>query len=48
MLLTSQWVDSVASTSLYLFVWLLSFAIVLIVFIVVFTTGYFETMRKLC
>jgi hypothetical protein len=48
MLHVFQWVDSVASTSLYSFVWLLSFAIVPIVFIVVFVSGYFEIMRKLC
>ncbi|MDO9324385.1 MAG: hypothetical protein Q7T80_05425 [Methanoregula sp.] len=43
-----QWVDSVASTSLYSFVWLLSFVIVPVVFIVVLVSGYFEIMRKLC
>ncbi|MEI7855903.1 MAG: hypothetical protein WCH85_00180 [Methanomicrobiales archaeon] len=43
-----QWVDSVASTSLYSFVWLLSFVIVPIVFIIVLVSGYFEIMRKLC
>ena len=43
-----QWVDSVASTSLYSFVWLLSFAIVPIAVSVAFVSGYFEIMRKLC
>lgn len=42
-----QWVDSVAATSLYSFVWVLSFVIVPVVFIVVLVSGYFEIMRKL-
>ena len=42
-----QWVDSVAATNLYSFVWVLSFVIVPVVFIVVLLSGYFEIMRKL-
>ena len=42
-----QWVDTVAATSLYSFVWVLSFVIVPIVFIIVLMSGYFEIMRKL-
>jgi hypothetical protein len=42
-----QWVDSVAATSLYSFVWVLSFVIVPVVFIVVLVSGYFEIMRQL-
>ena len=42
-----QWVDSVAATSLYSFVWVLSFVIVPIIFIIVLVSGYFEIMRKL-
>ena len=42
-----QWVDSVASTSLYSFVWVLSFVIVPVVFIIVLVSGYFEIMRQL-
>jgi hypothetical protein len=42
-----QWVDSVASTSLYSFVWVLSFVIVPVVFIIVLVSGYFEIMRHL-
>jgi len=42
-----QWVDSVAAISLYSFVWVLSFVIVPVVFIVVLVSGYFEIMRKL-
>ncbi|MDO9033976.1 MAG: hypothetical protein Q7U51_02060 [Methanoregula sp.] len=42
-----QWVDSVAATSLYSFVWVLSFMVVPVVFIVVLVSGYFEIMRKL-
>ncbi len=48
MLHVFQWVDSVAFTNLYSFVWLLSFVIVPIVFIIVLVSGYFEIMRKLC
>ncbi|MDO8871548.1 MAG: hypothetical protein Q7V05_02310 [Methanoregula sp.] len=43
-----QWVDTVAVTSLYSFVWVLSFVIIPIVFIIVLVSGYFEIMRKLC
>ena len=42
-----QWVDSVAATSLYSFVWVLSFVIVPIIFIIVLASGYFEIMRQL-
>ncbi|MFA4850471.1 MAG: hypothetical protein WC626_12155 [Methanoregula sp.] len=42
-----QWVDLVASTSLYSFVWLLSFVIVPVVFIIVLVSGYFEIMHQL-
>ena len=42
-----QWVDSVAATSLYSFVWVLSFVIIPVVFIVVLVSGYFEIMRQL-
>jgi hypothetical protein len=42
-----QWVDLVAATSLYSFVWVLSFVIVPVVFIVVLVSGYFEIMRQL-
>lgn len=48
MLHVFQWVDTVAATSLYSFVWVLSFVIVPIVFIIVLVSGYFEIMRKLC
>jgi hypothetical protein len=47
MLHVFQWVDSVAATSLYSFVWVLSFVIVPIVFIIVLVSGYFEIMRQL-
>lgn len=42
-----QWVDSIAATSLYSFVWVLSFVIVPIVFTIVLVIGYFEIMRTL-
>jgi hypothetical protein len=42
-----QWVDSVAVTSLYSFVWVLSFVIVPFVFIIVLVSGYFGIMRQL-
>jgi len=48
MLLVFQWIDTVAATSLYPLVWLMSFVIVPIVFIIVLVSGYFEIMRKLC
>jgi hypothetical protein len=48
MLYIFQWVDTVAATSLYSFVWLLSCVIVPIIFIVVLVSGYFKIMRKLC
>jgi hypothetical protein len=47
MLHVFQWVDTVAATSLYSFVWVLSFVIVPVVFIVVLLSGYFEIMRQL-
>jgi hypothetical protein len=47
MLHVFQWVDTIASTSLYSFVWVLSFVIVPIVFIIVLVSGYFEIMRQL-
>ena len=40
-----QRVDSVAATSLYSFVWVLSLVIVSIIFIIVLVSGYFEIMR---
>ena len=48
MLHVFQWVDSVAFTNLYSFVWLVSFFIVPIVFMIVLVSGYFEIMHKLC
>jgi len=48
LLLVFKWVDTVAVTSLYPMVWLMSFIIVPIVFIIVLVSGYFEIMRKLC
>ncbi|MFA4826293.1 MAG: hypothetical protein WC593_14170 [Methanoregula sp.] len=48
MLLVFQWVDSVAATSLYPLVWLVSFVIVPIVFLIVLVSGYFKIMRNLC
>jgi hypothetical protein len=42
-----QWVDTVAATSLYSFVWVLSFVVVPVVFIIVVVSGYFEIMRQL-
>ena len=48
MLHVFQWVDTVAATSLYSFVWVLSFVIVPIIFIIVLVSGYFEIMRQLC
>jgi hypothetical protein len=47
MLHVFQWVDTIAATSLYSFVWVLSFVIVPIVFIIVLVSGYFEIMRQL-
>jgi hypothetical protein len=47
MLHVFQWVDTVAATSLYSFVWVLSFVIVPVVFIIVLMSGYFEIMRQL-
>lgn len=47
MLHVFQWVDIVAATSLYSFVWVLSFVIVPVVFIIVLMSGYFEIMRQL-
>jgi hypothetical protein len=43
-----QWVDSVTATSLSSFIWLLSFVIVPVIFIIVLVSGYFEIMRRLC
>jgi len=43
-----QWVDSVTATSLYPFIWLLSYVIVPVVFFIVLVSGYFEIMRQLC
>ena len=48
LLLVFKWVDTVAVTSLYPMVWLMSFIIVPIVFIIVLVSGYFEIMLKLC
>jgi hypothetical protein len=42
-----QWVDTVASTSLYPMFWFLSFIIVPLVFLIVLASGYFEIMRQL-
>jgi len=42
-----QWVDSVASTTLYPMFWFLSFIIVPLVFLIVLASGYFEIMRNL-
>jgi hypothetical protein len=47
MLHVFQWVDTVAATSLYSFVWVVSFVIVPVVFIIVLVSGYFEIMRQL-
>jgi len=47
MLHVFQWVDTVAATSLYSFVWVLSFVVVPVVFIIVVVSGYFEIMRHL-
>ncbi|MHB8164265.1 MAG: hypothetical protein ACYDDV_07925 [Methanoregula sp.] len=48
LLLVFKWIDTVVGTSLYPMVWLMSFVIVPIVFIVVLVNGYFEIMRILC
>ena len=42
-----QWVDTVASTTLYPMFWFLSFIIVPLVFLIVLASGYFEIMRQL-
>ncbi len=42
-----QWVDSVASTTLYPMFWFLSFLIVPLVFLIVLASGYFQIMRQL-
>jgi hypothetical protein len=42
-----QWVDQIASVSLYPMFWFLSFIIVPLVFLLVLASGYFEIMRKL-
>jgi len=42
-----QWVDVVASTTLYQLFWYLSFIIVPLVFLIVLASGYFEIMRQL-
>jgi hypothetical protein len=47
MLHVFQWVDTVAATSLYSFVWVLSFVIIPVVFIIVMVSGYFEIMGRL-
>jgi hypothetical protein len=48
MLHVFKWVDSVTATSLYPFIWVLSYVIVPVVFIIVLVSGYFEIMRQLC
>jgi len=42
-----EWVDAVASTTLYPMFWFLSFIIVPLVFLIVLASGYFEIMRSL-
>lgn len=42
-----QWVDQIASVSLYPLFWFLSFIIVPLVFLLVLASGYFEIMRTL-
>jgi small-conductance mechanosensitive channel len=42
-----DWVDQVTGNDLYHFVWLLSFIVVPIVFILVLATGYYEILRRL-
>lgn len=42
-----EWVDAVASTTLYPMFWFLSFIIVPLVFLIVLASGYFEIMRNL-
>lgn len=47
MLHVFQWADTIAATSLYSFVWVLSFVLVPVVFIIVLVSGYFEIIRNL-
>ena len=41
-----QWVDAVASTTLYPMFWYLSFIIIPLVFLIVLAGGYYEIMRR--
>ncbi len=42
-----QWVDAVASTTLYPMFWYISFIIIPLVFLIVLAGGYYEIMRQL-
>ena len=42
-----QWVDGISGTTLYQYLWLISFFVVPLIFLIVLAGGYFEIMRQL-